>query len=67
MAMTVKELKTFCERELNEIKIAFRDFKKNDFFHLDLKVDKLAKMMYIGIGMLIITNIVIGILVQILF
>ena len=65
--LTVKELCNFVERELNEIKQSFRDFKKNDFYHLDLKVDKLTQKVYIGIGLLIATQIIIGILVQVLF
>ena len=65
--MLVKELWTIIERELKDIKQNFIDFKTNDFFHLEGKVDKLTQKVYIGIGLLIATQIVIGILVQVLF
>ena len=65
--MTVKELWTIVERELKEIKLLFTDFKKNDFLHLEQKVDNLTQKVYIGIGLLIATQIIIGIVLQILF
>lgn len=65
--MTVKELWTVIERELREIKQSFTDFKANDFLHLEQKVDKVEQKVYIGIGLLIATQIVIGIVLKIIF
>lgn len=67
MAMLVKDLWTVVERELKEIKQAFTDFKQNDFLHLEQKVDNLTQKVYIGIGLLIATQIIIGIVIQVLF
>jgi hypothetical protein len=67
MAMTVKDLWVVIERELKEIKQTFAEFKNNDFLHLELKVDKLSQKVYIGIGAVILMQIIIGILVQVIF
>ena len=67
MSMTVKDLKEIIERKIEELGQMFSDFRKNDFFHLEEKVDRLTRMLYIGIGMLIVTNIIIGIVARILF
>ena len=65
--MTVQELWTIVERELKEIKQNFNDFRINDFFHLEQKVDKIALKMYIGIGIAITIQMTILILLKILF
>ncbi len=67
MAMSVKDLWTVMERALKEIKRTFQDFKANDFLHLEQKVDNIEKKLYIGIGLLIATQVVIGIILHIFF
>lgn len=69
--MTIKELSTILLREIKEIKQTFADFKKNEFLHLerkfDNKFDNLAKVVYIGFGIVITIQAIIMILAQVLF
>lgn len=65
--MTIKELKEYVVERFKSFEKLFSEFKMNDFAHLDEKVDRLTRMLYIGIGMLIVTNIIIGIVARILF
>ena len=60
--MTVTELYEL----VKEFKKDFKDFKKNDFYHLECKVDKIAtKVAWIAGGFFVLT-VVVNVLIRIL-